>query len=557
VEEAYLPLFERRIRPPRLTTTPPPPITFKGASPLGVSMADVYANRPLPVTVLGASRALGENQYVIYEGTDLFSTIDAMEGTLDNSFCVLPETANSRYKFNGPEDHDTFWPFLLTTGGQTLPTYCLDHTKHGAYGDIPFQSAPAEVAHPGITIAQKNEVAWVIANTYPAVSAADTFAMVGVDAGASPSLDENDAWAAVQLALWFLLGQIPTSYIAFMDCNDPSVTHVKNDRLAATTHTLIAMAQSHASVGALPTGTGFAAPQMTKAASCSTSGRCGGSSDIVCCNPSTPPDDPSAPYILFEGCPDELRVVCGRLLIGPFKIVANVTGAPSISFTPFCSCDGDFTATFMDFCGNRIPTPGIGEEFYIALRDTCGPQCFTISVSIDVEQSLIVFWHDSSGDTGVDRQPFGTGWLKRTIHISSSICVCVQSPRPEPEPPPPPGMNINNNNNNNSNSSNNNNLNNNTSIRHETMMMLLLMMSGGINRPPITPVPPIWPPITPQPPIWPPITPVPPIWPPITPQPPIWPPQPPCPPGWGCMPIMPPPFPPKPPCPPGPTFVPG
>ena len=61
-------------------------------------------------------------------------------------------------------------------------------------------------------------LAWILANAFPTVSASDTFALVGVDDKASPVLDNNDASAVVQIALWVLLGQIAPDDVYFLDC---------------------------------------------------------------------------------------------------------------------------------------------------------------------------------------------------------------------------------------------------------------------------------------------------------------------------------------------------
>ena len=106
---------------------------------------------------------------------------------------------------------------------------------------MPYQSQTFETLFPDATERQKQMLAWILANAYPTVSASQTFNLVGVDDTAAPPLDNNDAYAAVQVAIWVLLGQISPSEAVFLNCSD-GAAHPKSDRLNQTVLRLIEMA---------------------------------------------------------------------------------------------------------------------------------------------------------------------------------------------------------------------------------------------------------------------------------------------------------------------------
>ena len=82
---------------------------------------------------------------------------------------------------------------------------------------MPYESRPFETLFPGATETKKKCWDGFLANTFPAVSAAATFALAGVDPTAAPVLDNNDAYAAVQVSLWVLLEQIALDEVNFLE----------------------------------------------------------------------------------------------------------------------------------------------------------------------------------------------------------------------------------------------------------------------------------------------------------------------------------------------------
>ena len=465
--------------------------------------------------------------FIIYSDRDISGTVGGNPSV--ESYCSLDYTSASRYRLNRDDHNQIFQFFGNLLGSTNKPVYCLDKFADGPYNDVPYESRPFETLFPAATERQKEMLGWILANTYPAVSAAATFALAGVDPNASPALDDNDAYAVVQTALWVLLGQIAPDEVYFLDCADDN-EHPKSDRMRAAVLALLKLAGDY--VDAEPD---VPVPSLTPNDQCCT-GDCG----IKCCNKSVLPTDTTAPYFIFKGCPDEVRTVCGRMLIGPFRILSSFDGRPEITVTPFCSCREDYSVTFMDFCGNPISDPVIGQEFYIALR-TCGKYaCFTVKASFTGTITRVITMEAQS--TALNYQPIGTSFDDVQIGQEAELCVCAEYPSADCSVSKGQGgytgININNNNNNN----NNNNTNNSCGAGGFPVPFPCMMPCyPGWGRPPELPYPP-YPPYPPEPPY--------PPRPPYPPEPP-WPPRPPYPPEppW-------PPYPPEPPCRPEPPCKP-
>lgn len=472
--------------------------------------------------------------FTIYPGTDLTGT--ATGDPEVRNYCSLPSTTESRYHLDRP-DHNNIFQFRLTQNGTTGFAYCLDKFADGPYGDIPYVSAPFESIFETATERQKQMLAWILANTFPTVSAAQTFALAGVDPTANPPLDDDDAYAAVQVALWVLLGQIAPDEVYFLDCTTDEA-HPKSARMRAAVLRLLELAGEFADSAAVP-----APPKAANQNCCKNTG-------IDCCNTGEIPSDVSVPYLVFSGCPNELRTVCGRLLIGPFRLQSGLTGQPSITIEPLCTCQDDFSAVFMDFCGNSIETPSIGDEFYLAVRTMKDYICFTLGASFTTDVTRVVTMKPESSP---NYQPIGTGLLNERVTVTAEICVCAAAGKVK-EKSCRPGVSIQNNNTSNNNNNNNNNSNSNQGggmFPYPPCICGYPPCNGYWLRPPYFPEPP-YPPYPPYPPElpYPPYPPYPPEppYPPKPPYPPC-PPKPPCPPEPPCPPKPPcPPCPPKPPC---------
>ena len=464
------------------------------------------------ITLIEAERLVSSRPFIMYSGTDVSGTVGGNPSV--QSYCGLDYTAASRYRLDRPDHNQIFQFFGNILGSQNKLVYCLDKFADGPYNDVPYESRPFETLFPGATERQKEMLGWILANTFPAVSAAATFALAGVDPTAAPVLDNNDAYAAVQVSLWVLLEQIALDEVNFLECTSGE-THPKSERLRVTVLELLRLAGQFVDNETLPE------ISITHTEPC-----CGLTSFFSCCNNSTLPSDGSSPYLVFANCPNEVRTICGRLLIGPFRVSSSFAGQPTITVTPFCNCGEDYSVSYMDFCGNPISNPVIGQEFYIAIRTCKRFSCFTITASFTGNITRVITLEPQS--TALNYQPIGTSFEDQSITLNAELCICVEYPASSESFVDNGrfGININNNNNNN----NNNN-------------------SGGgyPGQFPCIPICyPIWqnprPPYPPEPP-YPPDPPYPPR-PPRPPYPP-YPPYPPCPP---C-----PPCPPEPPCRPEPS----
>ncbi|MDO4275988.1 MAG: thioester domain-containing protein, partial [Eubacteriales bacterium] len=348
--------------------------------------------------------------FIINEGTDISGTASGNPSV--ESYCALDTTENSRYRLNR-DDHNQIFQFFLTAQGSTRMAYCLDKFADGPYGDIPYQSTSFETLFPTATARQKKMLAWIMANTFPTVSAGQTFSLAGVDSQESPVLDDNDAYAAVQVALWVLLGQISPSEVEFLDCTS-GTDHPKSQRMRAAVLRLLQLAGSYAdeSSGASP------------AAFSSSRKNCCTQDVLQCCNKGVIPGDPSTPYIIFDGCPDEVRTICGRLLIGPFRLLSSFTGIPSITVEPLCSCEDGFSASFADFCGNTIASPAIGEEFYVVVRAVRRFICFQVNASITGNVTNVVTMEPNAQNY----QPIGATFEDENTTVTASVCLCAAVP---------------------------------------------------------------------------------------------------------------------------------
>ena len=420
--------------------------------------------------------------FTIYSGRDVSGTVGGNPSV--ESYCSLDYTSASRYRLNR-DDHNQIFQFFGTLLGSTDKlVYCLDKFADGPYNDVPYESRPFETIFPSATERQKEMLGWILANAFPAISASATFALAGVDSEASPVLDNNDAYAAVQIALWVLLGQIAPDEVYFLDCTTGN-THPKSDRMRAAVLGLLRLAGEYVD-------TEPERPEPVAGNQC-----CKENTGIKCCNKSTLPTDTTAPYFIFEGCPDEVRTVCGRMLVGPFRILSNFDGRPEITVTPFCGCGEDYSATFMDFCGNPISDPVIGQEFYIALRTRGKYACFTVTAAFAGTVTRVITLEPQS--TAQNYQPIGTSFDDEQVSLEAELCVCAEYPASDcyiaKGTGGSSGININNNNN------NNNNLNNNAggSGGYPVPYPCMIPYCPDWGHPPYPPYPP-YPPEPPRPP---------------------------------------------------------
>lgn len=350
----------------------------------------------------------------IYEGDAISATLSESDG----SFCDI--AAASRYKLNLPVNASLF-RFAATIANKTTPAYCLEKGAAGPKG-LPYQSASFESLFPSLSSKQKYAVSWLLANTYPVISSDETFALAGIDPAITPPLDDNDAYAAVQAALWWVLGQITPAQTVFLDCSTGQ-PHPKSERLQAAVRKLTQLSLACTNERALSPGLSASPPSFS-------------GPNLQCCGRGTLPGTPFEPYLLFDGCPDELRVASGRLLIGPFLLRSNLTELPIFSFDPVCACDKRFSALFVDYSGRPIDMPVVGQEFYLALRSPQRTLCFQITATIASHATQAFFMRDISGETR-HHQHTGAAALQVPFRVSATLCICAEAPLPNDRCTPP------------------------------------------------------------------------------------------------------------------------
>ena len=346
--------------------------------------------------------------------------------------------------------------------GVTLPAYCLNFfldAPHGTSHDSGTLEAGV-AATPAIRCA----IAWVLANGYGRGTVMSEWnTALGVT-----GLDADDARFITAAAIWMIQKQLdPNSYFV-ADCpRGPTPDPAHLAMLNAALTRFIQLAEDY----------GNANPD------------CGsGGYDINCRpvdDPEAPPQPPPLPpddiqwtYLEMEraatGCgtgslpisicyhdsekvkwskfPDIIRLVCGKVMIGPFRFEGDATSAsgdaPEVTLDVCCECSNKQSFDFADSCGNKIARPSPGEDFFIRLRINGRFMCFTICIGY-VEWATHVWFIITPGN----RQNVGTRQkCKVMIRDSEKGCMHVcftlwdQEPLPLPAPmpvfypqcPPPP-----------------------------------------------------------------------------------------------------------------------
>jgi len=423
---------------------------------------------------------------------------------------IMPPSGSITAQFYGyttPLPYDTsdgaIAMFPASVNGAPAYGLCIDHGKGapvGPYGNISIDQALNDQT-PSVKLA----VSFVLANVplLPTDDASEFWEMLGLLDCYPGGLDGWDAWAVARYVVYHLLGQLSGGLNGLV-YNTP-----KNDCLRAGGAALLSMALSYAG-GTLDCGGvsgggsgGAGASAGAGCCNCVCGGNytCGGCccppdncrcSDpcglrmgcqigtVMCCNTSTPVTDRSSTYLVFVGCPNDIRECCGRVVLGPFKLQSSNGGTPDISLVPCNGCQGaDIQLT--DFCCNILSQPpAVGEEFYIAFRPPCTRYCFDLCATMQVTSRAVYFFRSQSLDIQRIAIPLG-----RDETAAACIHICIDI---TPETPPPPGpepwwehiLVNNNNNNNNNDSSNNANNSNLISNLVESLLALSSNMLGGM-----------------------------------------------------------------------------
>ena len=308
--------------------------------------------------------------------------VDAQMMADFSNFCSDPGDPTSQYKRN-PLENIFYFPGAV--GGVVRWSFCLDKNKDGPRGA--FESVSSGTTMPDATQAQQLAVAFITANAPSNGSdlgrAQALFTLLGVDPA---GLNAYDAFAVSQIAIWGVLGQADPAIMTFPLCDGGA--NPKSPALMEAVRQLIALSLAYGS-GADVCGSGSTG---TCAGACEDP--CGLQYGTVCtCVPG--PDVPNDPK--FCNCVNNLREVCGRILVGPFMLqsssAAGLVPAITAGMLP-CQCCENATFAFANHCGKVIGPPGLNEKFYLAIRPYC--KCFAFDVTAQVTETInsIYFFQD-------------------------------------------------------------------------------------------------------------------------------------------------------------------
>lgn len=337
----------------------------------------------------------------IHEGSDISGVVGG-----NTSFCAThPDSAYMSAYFG------EIWNFYITyDNGEVQPVYCLEHGRRGPNGNT-FQSRPPEVALPDYTREQVDRMVWIIANSYPVMSANQLFTKAGVDLAVNPPLDANDAYAATQVALWSAVDPPPDASMGwtFLDCSS-RVAHPKSARLKQVVTYLYN--------GAMAQATEHVTEALCRRDGCCRSVSPGGGVQLTDCGSS------------------ELRPACGKLLYGPLRV-----GSPSpftLQLEAVCEpeCPRGFVS-LSDGCGQPITMPASGQEFYVALPEVTTPACYRLTIRVERTVVSVALLFDLNQPPHPTRMQTVGGTPIRFIRTdSASLCFCVAPPCKVQEPCP-------------------------------------------------------------------------------------------------------------------------
>ncbi|MDR0531441.1 MAG: hypothetical protein LBG83_05185 [Oscillospiraceae bacterium] len=402
-----------------------------------------------------------------------------------------------------------------------VPTFgfCLDHTKAtpvGSYGNVDMPQAFPIGTSLSVMLAVSYAISVAPTDLLGAATEGqEMFNLLGN--ACTNEMNSYDAWGVVQAVVWCLLGQGDPSSIRFINCPDTppgtggTLSPAKLQCLSDAVQVLYQLASDYGN-GNLSCGGG---PGTTNSGSGGGSGGCAcncpegetaGGLRMGCqlgkvfyCNTDSANNSGSDTYLVFVGCANDLRELCGRVLLGPFKLDSTNAGNPTISLV---ACDGctspDIALT--DYCGCKLSDPpAIGDEFYITFRPPCTRFCFDLKASMLTTRNSVYYFRKTADDRP---QPIGLP-RRETVQKETSVHVCIDL-TPETPPPPPPEpepwwehilINNNNNNNNNDNNDNNSNLLNSSTLSSlvntalENLIGSLLLSGGAAAVGPAAPFP--------------------------------------------------------------------
>ncbi len=160
--------------------------------------------------------------------------------TQNPQFCNLTPLGHDYRLFNFTQNFN-FQQFVLTYSAGSTEVYCVELDEEPPPTGDTMDVISIEQALPQYTAEVRARIQWLLRNGYPSITASELFAQAGVDASVAPPLDDLDAFAATQSAIW-LTTIAPDPGKRFALCADNNITHPKSARLVQVVNYLLAQA---------------------------------------------------------------------------------------------------------------------------------------------------------------------------------------------------------------------------------------------------------------------------------------------------------------------------
>ncbi|MDR1262959.1 MAG: thioester domain-containing protein [Oscillospiraceae bacterium] len=375
-------------------------------------------------------------------------------------------------------------PLVVSDDGCSAAEYPEASDRMRGY-DSPQARIPIDDRPPSVLCA----VSWLLANGYGQGTDLDEWK---TKLGA-PDIDKYEAQYITQAAIWIAEGVIPEDS-AFSPCNDKFRGDVELSIQNDATHRLVSLAREYASghecersTGDPITGvstprggvhyagqsgslarmvpteySGTIEPRYTsRPRSVSQLNSCSANGTQVCQKFLTGSNNNPLSHLI----PDReitVRIVCGRLLVGPFRSCSDI-----VKVVAACGCMNGFSYAFADSCGNPLyhkiclddPDVPIDNncppdevcmrcnsnlegvnalnelnrnEFYIAFRITSKYLCFQICSDCETTRSVVWFMENPADGRRIGlRQSDECNYWQQIIETTCT-CVCVELPIEEP-----------------------------------------------------------------------------------------------------------------------------
>ncbi|MCL2811298.1 MAG: thioester domain-containing protein [Clostridia bacterium] len=329
--------------------------------------------------------------------------LGSASGTQGNYCAVFPQSAYYTKSFQN------IWQFSFTPDGQSKrAAYCIQKGKTGpVHGDRRYRSVDVAHALPDTTATQRIQLAWLLQHVYPAISVAEQFNEASVNASSTPTLDENDAYAAAQIAIWSVFDPPdpanPDGW-RFFACGTETI-HPKSERLEQTVASLYRRSLE-------------AAQEIMQPLPCDGSGcRVASIPGIAC----------------LEVCGDQAMMQGPNgWLFGPLRVYARQPFTLSIK----ASCAEEAPSAppvLVDEAYAPISAPSSGQRFYISFPQNVWANCYHLTLRTVPSDVCAVVMQDMEEPDRM--QMLGITAESKGKGEATTVCFCSYAPIACPECP--------------------------------------------------------------------------------------------------------------------------